>query len=56
MQRLEDAAQQAQKEMRALLLQLRPVELTEKLLASAIESLVSEIEARGCWLAVPNSI
>ncbi len=47
LQRLEDAAQQAQKEMRALLLQLRPVELTEEPLASAIESLVSEIEARG---------
>jgi len=47
LQRLEDAAKQAQKEMRALLLQLRPVELKEESLASAIESVVAEIEARG---------
>ncbi|NLY30281.1 MAG: sensor histidine kinase [Firmicutes bacterium] len=47
LQRLEDTAKQAQREMRALLLQLRPVELEEEPLASAIESLVSEIEARG---------
>ena len=33
--------------MRALLLQLRPVELKEESLASAIESVVAEIEARG---------
>ncbi|NLV92481.1 MAG: sensor histidine kinase [Firmicutes bacterium] len=44
---IEKLAQQAQREMRALLLHLRPVELTDESLPQAIQSVLAELEGRG---------
>lgn len=46
LERLEKTAHLAQQEMRALLLQLRPIALGEESLANAIQSILNDIESR----------